>query len=203
VAAASKSAPADWLERLQVRVESLPDGLRAHVYRARDVALELAGRHHIDLGRTETAMLAHDVCRATPGGQLLELAEDYGIAVGDLERRAPVLLHGPVGAESLSRDDGIDDAELLEAVRWHSTGHPNLGALGKLVFIADKLDPRKIAAYPYQPELRRMAEEDLAQAVVEFLSREAAGRLQRREPVHPLSIETINELLLEASSPKV
>ena len=109
-------------------------------------------------------------------------------------------------------------------MRWHSTGHPNLGALGKLVFIADKLDPRRksIASsnrgaalisfslpsnrglpVPARVATCRMAEEDLAQAVVEFLSREAAGRLQRREPVHPLSIETINELLLEASSPKV
>ena len=194
--AASKSALADWLERLQVRVESLPDGLRAHVYRARDVALELAALHRIDLGRAETAMLAHDVCRAETGGRLLRLAEDYGVAVGELERRAPVLLHGPVGAESLRRDDGIDDAELLEAVRWHSTGHPNLGALGKLVFIADKLDPRKIAAYPYQPELRRMAEEDLAQAVLEFLCRESARRLERREPVHPASVEAINALIV-------
>ena len=192
----SPSARAGWLERLRARVESLPGGLRAHVYRARDVALELAGRHRIDLELAETAMLAHDVCRAFPGAQLLQWAADYGIPAGELERRAPVLLHGPVGAESLRRDDGIDDHELLEAVRWHSTGHPALTSLGQLVFIADKLDPQKRAAYPYQPELQRMAEVDLGHAVLEFLSREAAARLQRREPVHPLSIETINALLL-------
>ena len=52
------------LQRLQSRLESLPDGLQAHIYRVRDVALELAGRHGIDLERAELAALAHDVCRA-------------------------------------------------------------------------------------------------------------------------------------------
>ena len=41
------------LRRLQSRLESLPDGLQAHIYRVRDVALELAGRHGIDLDQAE------------------------------------------------------------------------------------------------------------------------------------------------------
>ena len=188
------------LEKLRTRVESLPNGLKAHIYRARDVALELASRHRLDTDRTELAMLAHDVMRAKPGGQLLRMAEEAGIPVGELERRLPILLHGPVGAESVRRDNGLADEEILDAVRWHSTAHPGLSALGKLVFIAGKLDPKKAAAYPYQPELRKMAEEDLDLAVLEFLSREAEGRIQRREPVHPISIQTINCLLASRST---
>ncbi len=187
------------LQNLQFRVESLPNGLKAHIYRARDVALELASRHPIDPLQAELAMLAHDVMRAIPGGKLLRMAEDSGIPVTAFERRLPILLHGPVGAESVRLENGLADDEILEAVRWHSTAHPGLSPLGKLVFIADKLDPQKAAAYPYQPELRKMAEEDLDLAVLEFLSREAEGRIQRREPVHPISIETINCLLAARS----
>ena len=187
------------LQHLQSRVESLPDGLKAHIYRARDVALELAERHKIDAARTELGILAHDVMRATPGRELLRMAEEAGLPVGVLDRRLPILLHGPVGAESVRRENDLADDEILEAVRWHSTAHPSLSPLGKLVFIADKLDPQKAAADPYQPELRKMAEEDLDLAVLEFLSREAEGRIQRREPVHPISIETINCLLIAQS----
>ena len=189
----------DLLQCLQARVESLPSGLKAHIYRARDVALELAERHRIDALPTELAMLAHDVMRAVPGRDLLRMAEEAGLPVGALDRGLPILLHGPVGAESVRRENGLGDDEILEAVRWHSTAHPSLSPLGKLVFIADKLDPQKAAAYPYQPELRRMAEDDLDLAVLEFLSREAEGRIQRREPVHPISIETINWLLAARS----
>ena len=42
-----------------------------------------------------------------------------------------------------------------------------------------------------------MAEEDLDVALLEFLCRESEGRLKRREPVHPLSLETINALLVD------
>ena len=72
--------------------------------------------------------------------------------------------------------------------------------MGKVIFIADKLDPRKSGSYPYQTELRRMAEEDLDVALLEFLCRESEGRLRRREPVHPLSVETINALLVDGGS---
>ena len=186
---------ADLLSRLRSRVEALPHGLRDHVYRARDVALKLTSNHRIDPERAELAMLAHDVARAVSSKELLRMAAGYGIQASGIEMRAPVLLHGPVGAETLLDEEGLDDEEILEAVRWHSTAHPSLGPLGKLVFIADKLDPRKAVAYPYQPELRRMAEEDLDLAVLEFLCRESEARLRRREPVHPVSVEAINSLL--------
>ena len=189
------------IQGLQLRVEYLPDGLKAHIYRARDVALELASDHGVDFQQTELAMLAHDVMRATSGGKLLKLAEQDGLPVNAVDRRLPILLHGPVGAESVRRENGVVDEDILDAVRWHSTGHPCLSPLGKLVFIADKLDPQKAAAYPYQPDLRKMANVDLDMAILEFLSRETKRRIQRREPVHPISIETINCLLVEHRSP--
>jgi HD superfamily phosphohydrolase YqeK len=73
-----------------------------------------------------------------------------------------------------------------------------------LVFIADKLEPRKIKSYPYQRELLHIANESLSQAVLEFLCREAALRLQSRRPVHPASVAAINALLLanEAERPR-
>lgn len=191
----------DLLQRLTSRVDSLPDGLKAHIYRTRDVALGLASHHGADPHRAELGMLAHDVMRATPGRELLKAAKQGGLSVSALDRRLPILLHGPVGAESVRREDGLADYDILEAVRWHSTAHPSLSPLGKLVFIADKLDPQKAAAYPYQPELRKMAYYDLDLAVLEFLSREAERRIQRREPVHPISIETINCLLETRSRP--
>lgn len=191
--------PLELLQHLQSRVESLPDGLKAHIYRARDVALELASRHGIDRLLTELGILAHDVMRATPGHKLLKIAEETNVPVNALDRQLPIMLHGPVGAESVRQENGLTNHEVLEAVRWHSTGHPNLSPLGKLVFIADKLDPQKVAAYPYQSDLRKMAEEDIDSAVLEFLSREVANRIQRREPVHPISIETINCLLAARS----
>lgn len=191
-------------DRFQERFDSLPDKLRAHIFRVRDVGLELASRHGIDEERAELAILGHDVARAAKKDEILRLADRFGMSTLDIERRAPVTLHGPVGAELLRHEDGLEDEEILAAVRWHTTGHQDLTPLGLLVFIADKLEPRKIKSYPYQRELQHIANESLPQAVLEFLCRETALRLQSRRPVHPASVAAINSLLLanEADRPR-
>lgn len=190
----------DLLQRLQARLESLPDGLQAHIYRVRDVALELAAPHGIDLQRAELGTLAHDVCRAVPGGDLLKMSAELGVSVSDVELDFPLLLHGPVGAELLRREDDLTDHELYEAVRWHSTAHASLDPLGKLVFLADKLDPQKAAVYSYQSKLHDMALESLDLALLEFLSREMAVRFERGETVHPASVDARNSLILKLRS---
>ena len=135
-------------DRFRERFESLPDKLRAHIFRVRDVGLDLASRHGVDEERAEQAILGHDVARASKKEEILRLADRFGMPTLDIERRAPVTLHGPVGAELLRHEDGLDDEEILAAVRWHTTGHPSLTPLGLLVFIADKLEPRKNKVLP-------------------------------------------------------
>ena len=190
----------DLLQRLQDRLGALPDGLQAHIYRVRDVALELAARHEIDPQRAELGALAHDVCRAVPGGDLLKMAADLDVAVTEVDQDFPILLHGPVGAELLRREEDLTDHGLYEAVRWHSTAHASLDALGKLVFLADKLDPQKASVYSYQAKLHDMALEDLDLALLEFLSREMAARVERGETVHPASVDARNSLILKLKS---
>ena len=187
----------DLLQLLQARLESLPDGLQAHIYRVRDVALDLAAGHGIDSERAELGALAHDVCRAVPGDDLLKMSRDMGLEVTDVDQDFPILLHGPVGAELLRREDDLNDHGIYEAVRWHSTAHASLDSLGKLVFLADKLDPQKAAVYSYQARLHDMARESLDLALLEFLSREMAARLERGQTVHPASVEARNSLILK------
>ena len=188
---------ADLLQRLQIRLKSLPDGLQAHIYRVRDVAQELAARHGIDPDRAELGALAHDVCRAIPGEDLLKMSADLGVPVTDLDRDFPILLHGPVGAELLRKEDDLTDHSIFEAVRWHSTAHASLDDLGKLVFLADKLDPQKAAIYSYQAKLHDMALESLDLALLEFLSREMAARIEKGGTVHPASVDARNNLVLK------
>jgi predicted HD superfamily hydrolase involved in NAD metabolism len=107
----------------------------------------------------------------------------------------PLLLHGPVGAEILRLEDGLNDTSIYRAAYWHTTAHSSLDPLGKVVFLADKLDPQKLAAYPYQAELMELALENLDLAILEFLTREAVSLMSRGQMVHPIVVETRNYLL--------
>lgn len=183
---------------LEVRLASLPEGLRNHINRVRDIARDLAGAHAIDQDLAELTAAAHDVARHIPGRHLIEEAERMGFAVNAVERRAPILLHGPVGAGWLAEEAALDDPSVLEGVRWHTTAHPDLSPVGQVVFIADKLDPHKAKAYPFQDTVRSIAYRDLHEGALTFLDGMLKMHLDRGDLVHPASIDSRNALILGA-----
>ena len=183
-------------EAVSRRVESLPEGLRRHIHRVEELAVELAAIHYAERERVRLGGLAHDVARAMKGGELLRRAREMAIKVHPVEAAVPVLLHGPVGAELLRREDGLEDREVYEAVYWHSTAHKDLGSLGKIIFLADKLDPHKAGRYPFMDRVRELAATSLDEAVAEFLGHELIELLQQGSLVHPASVEARNRLLL-------
>ncbi len=187
---------------VQRRVDRLPAGLQAHIYRVVEIARELAVCHGINQEQAALAALAHDVARAMTDGELLRRAAGMGLPIGVVDRRVPVLLHGPVGAEILQQEAGLTDISIYKAVYWHTTANPDLDELGKVVFIADKLDPAKIDSYPYLPQIRQMAFQDLDRAILHFLTRQAMDRLNRGELVHPVMVETRNALLAASGVPE-
>lgn len=183
-------------EKLQERLDGLPQGLQAHIARVRGIARELAGAHGIDANVAELTAAAHDVARHIAGPQLIEEAERLGIAVNAVERQVPILLHGPVGAGWLAEDGSVTGAEVLEGVRWHTTAHPDLTPVGHVVFIADKLDPHKARTYPFQEQVRDAAFRSLHDGALAFLDGVLKQHLDRGELTHPLCTETRNALLL-------
>ncbi|MFQ6027243.1 MAG: bis(5'-nucleosyl)-tetraphosphatase (symmetrical) YqeK [Dehalococcoidia bacterium] len=183
------------IQRIEQRVAALPQGLQAHINRVREIAVELAPRHNVEPERAALGMLAHDVARAMSDAQLMRHATELGLPIGVVDRQVPLLLHGPVGAEILQREDGLAETDLYQAVYWHTTAHPSLERLGKVVFLADKLDPQKRHRYPYQPQLHQLAMQDLDQAILEFLNQELVAQVRQGQLVPPAMLETRNHLL--------
>ena len=188
-------APESLVTSIQRRVGALPKGLRQHIYRVRDIAAELAGCHGVDPTQAAFTMLAHDVARAMPGKQLRDHAAKMALPLTFLERSLPILLHGPVGAKLLKQEDGLADESIYQAVYWPTTAHPSLDQLGKVDFLADKLDPPKISYYPYLPRLKELAFQNLDQGILEFATQEIIARTKRGEALHPVVVETRNALL--------
>ena len=88
---------------------------------------------------------------------------------------------------------------MLEGVRWHTTAHPDLAPVGRVVLLADKLDPMKARRYPFQPEVHEAAFRDLHAGTLAFLDGALAQLLQQGELVHPVSIDARNALLIAAA----
>lgn len=110
---------------------------RAHIERvvrlADDWGVALAWSDP-DRERLRAAGWLHDALRDAPPEELQSLVPS------NLQALPPKLLHGPAAAER-ARADGIEDEDVLAAVAYHTVGHPDLGLLGRLLYLADYLEP--------------------------------------------------------------
>jgi len=105
------------------------------------ICVELCSRFGIDETKGRIAGIAHDISRETPVDEKIisSIQDEYSISKE--EELNPVLLHGRIGASMLKLKFNLEDKEILQAIRWHTTGHPDMGELGQILFIADYIEP--------------------------------------------------------------
>ena len=99
---------------------------------------------------------------------LLKKCRKYELPVTDAEVRNPSLLHAKVGAYFAEHKYDVTDPAILSAIRFHTTGKPDMSLLEKILYVADYIEPRRDKA-PNLPKLRRLAFEDLDEALYQIL----------------------------------
>lgn len=183
-------------DELRARMaDELPAGLLAHIDRVVALAGALAARHGADVGLAQLMAQAHDLVRAVPPEELLRRAEARGLAIDDVERLEPVLLHGTLGAIELRERYELDDERVLHAVWWHTPGHPEYGPEAWAMFIADKVEPEKLARWPALQRVRQLADVSLEAAALAYLELIIGRGLTEATPVYVPAIVTRNALL--------
>jgi predicted HD superfamily hydrolase involved in NAD metabolism len=106
-------------------------------------ATELAEKFHLPRSIQEQAAIAallHDCAKLMNSRELFQECERFGIELDDVDKATPNTLHPFVGAEIVKEKFGIEDPEILNAIRYHTTGREHMDTVEKLVFIADKIE---------------------------------------------------------------
>lgn len=135
----------------------------------------LAMRYGCDLDKAMLAGLMHDCAKCMPNAKKLKMAEKHHLEITELERKNPFMLHAKLGAFLARKKYDIEDEEILNAIRWHTTGRPEMTLLDKIVYIADYIEPKRDKA-PHLPMIRQKAFVDLDEALVMIL-RDTLGYL--------------------------
>lgn len=177
--------------RLEAAVrDRLTEERYAHVLAVRDCAAKLAELYGVDREKAELAGVLHDYARDLPGEVLLSLAEERGIPFSEIDRKVPILLHGPVGAALVREELGVENPEVLEAIALHTLGGAGMSMLAKIVYVADIIAADR--DFPGVNRLRQLAGEDLDRALVECLATTLRYCLERRRLIHPQTITAWN-----------
>lgn len=159
-----------------------------------EAAVGLARRYGADVQKAETAGILHDIMKDLAPERQLSMMEAYGIRLTDVERSAQKLWHAMLGAEYLRKELHIADTEILDAVRYHTTGRKNMTLLDKILFIADFISADR--DYPGVEKLREAAEKSLEEAMIEGFSYTIADLANSRKAIHPDTVEAYNQTAL-------
>ena len=163
-----------------------------HVLGTEQEAVRLARQYGADETQARVAALLHDCTKKLDMDRQLTLCAQYHIQLDDLERHALKLLHAKTGA-AIARDVfGVDDA-VYRAIYWHTTGHPNMTKLEKIIYLADYIEPTR--DFPGVEALRRTVYEDLDRGLLMGLTMTIDEMEEMGNPVHYMTRDARDYLM--------
>ena len=161
-------------------------------------AEELAKRYKADVNKARLVGLAHDIAKEIPEEEKLIYAEQNGIEVDEIERINVGLLHAKIGADICKKQYGFTQ-DMQEAIQYHTTGNEKMDLLAKIIFVADKIeegrDYKEEQKRKNLLEARKMALENIEEAVLYEIDASLVYTIQKKKLIHPDSIATRNKLL--------
>lgn len=185
------------MELDQLKTELLnrmPVARYEHVLRVTEVAGKLAQKYGVSVAAAEQAALFHDIAKfmEKEALRLILVKENVDDCLLSFHHE---LWHGPVGAIIASQEFGITDQDVLNAVRYHTTGRAGMSMLEKVIYIADMIEPGR--DFPGVDQLRETATEDIHMAMGACIHQSVQFLISKKVPVFPDSIDCYNEHVIK------
>lgn len=138
-----------------------------HTLNVRRMAVKLAKRWGADPEKAALAALLHDTAKELPREEMLQILNDNAIMAENAQNRPSPVWHGICAAILAQTQWGVEDEEVLSAIRCHTTGKPGMSLLDEIVFLADMTSAER--DYPEVDYLRKLEKEDIHRAMREAL----------------------------------
>lgn len=169
-----------------------------HSLCVQEAAVLLAKKYGADAEKAAAAGILHDIMKDLPRPEQLERMAKYGVTLTRVERNAPKLWHAMLGAEYIRNELHVADPEILDAVRYHTTGRENMTKLDMVLFVADFISADR--DYPGVEKMRAAARKSLEEAAVEGIVYTVCDLADSRRPIHPDTIAAYNDMVLKNQS---
>lgn len=167
-----------------------------HTRRVTEMAIILANRFCYDYHKAKVAAMLHDIAKHYDKPMVQEALKAHGIEDPYLWE-VPFLAHGEIGAELSREVFGIEDEDVLNAIRFHTYGRRDMSTLEKIVFIADYIEAGR--SFEGVEIARAKAQEDLDEALLFSVAHSMAFLMKMGAVVHPNSLDVYNQLIKEKS----
>ena len=165
-----------------------------HSLNVADSAKELALIYGCDPEKAYTVGLVHDCCKDEPAGLQLSYILENKVELTEYEINAAKLYHAISGRIFVEKEFGITDEDMLNAIRYHTTGRKGMSLLEKVVFIADFISAER--DYNGVDIMREKAKRSLDEAIVEGLGFTIKDLITRNLVIHPDTVLAFDDAML-------
>lgn len=173
--------------------DNLVKGRYLHTLGVVETAIKLAEIHGEDVKKAEIAALSHDIAKNLSPAESLRIIEENNISLGFSERNTKELWHSIIAPIKARECFGIEDEEILSAIRWHTTGKEKMSTLDKIIYLADMVEPSR--DFPGVKELREDCKEDLDIAMLNALTHTIKYLLEKGCLIDVNTVKARNYLL--------
>ena len=155
-----------------------------HVIGCEQEAIRLARRWGEDEYNAAAAGILHDITKKLSTEEQLILCRKYGIIIDTSVAGFDKTLHQITGAAVAYDQFGVCDA-IRDAIRWHTTGKPNMTALEKIIYLADYIEPNR--CFDGVTHMRTLSYESLDAAMAEGLRMTMEDLSSKNAPILEIS----------------
>ena len=158
-------------------------------------AIELAKTYGEDEEKSALTALTHDIAKEMTIEEYYKYAEENNIKLSKDDKMCTSVLHGIIGADIVKKKYGFTD-EMCRAIYYHTTGITNMTLLGKIVYVADKIEDSR-----HHPEAEALREKfNQSESLDEFILYDIdyytlPKMIEKRKAIHPNTINVRNEII--------
>ena len=126
---------------------------------------KLAEKYGEDPDKAYFAGLLHDVCKELPEDEQRDLVISSGFIYSREELDTKSLHHAIAGAGFVKKHFGVEDIDILNAIRFHTVGRAGMSRLEEIVYLGDLISAER--DYKDVDKMRKLAYTSLNAAMLE------------------------------------
>lgn len=159
------------------------------------VAKKLAKENGVSSLKAEIAALSHDIAKNMKKEDMIKLIKEEGLILTREEEMNIDLWHGILAPIVARKELNIEDKEILDAIRYHTTGREDMTKLDKIIYIADIIEPSRV--FEGVDKIRIAVMEDLDKGILMGLDYAISFLISKNSVLDINTIRARNFLIME------
>ena len=159
-------------------------------------AVELAKIYGVQEETAKKVGIAHDIAKEMTDEEMLEYVKNNNIEIDEIETVKPSLLHGKIGADIAAKKYGFTE-DMVNAIKWHTTGRENMSMLEKIIYVADKTEENRKGTRFNLEKSRELSTQNIDETLIFLMNEFITYNVKNEWLIHPETIIARNDLLLK------